>query len=295
MFYRRKVILALLEVFGGQLPQINLYKLLLIFTKQQHKPDYDFVPYQYGCYSFSLSADIDTMCRKEMLRKDDNKSLVKIDKTKYLANLTEADNRIILSIHTRFADSTADDLMKYTYTRFPYTAISSSAAQRLLSVEELNAVNNCKPYSDSTTLFTIGYEGISLEEYLNRLIQNDVKVLVDVRNNPVSMKFGFSKSLLYKFCDKLGIEYIHIPEVGIQGGLRQELNTQADYDKLFRLYKKKNLTITISHQEQILALLKTKKRIALTCFEANICQCHRKHLAEAITDLPGWDYELKHI
>jgi uncharacterized protein (DUF488 family) len=42
-------------------------------------------------------------------------------------------------------------------------------------------------------------------------------------------------------------------------------------------------------------LLKKYKRIALTCFEANICQCHRKHLAEAITSLPGFSYELKHI
>jgi hypothetical protein len=30
----------------------------------------------------------------------------------------------------------------------------------------------------------------------------------------------------------------------------------------------------------------------LTCFEANICQCHRKHLAEAIIQLPQWKYEL---
>jgi len=53
------------------------------------------------------------------------------------------------------------------------------------------------------TLFTIGYEGISLEEYFNRLIKNDVKVLVDVRNNPLSMKFGFSKTQLKRFCEKL--------------------------------------------------------------------------------------------
>ena len=122
-----------------------------------------------------------------------------------------------------------------------------------------------------------------------------MKVLVDVRNNPLSMKFGFSKTKLKNFCASLDIEYLHIPQVGIKSEQRQELNSQTDYDKLFDTYKKSNLKETINYQEQILKLLQHKKRIALTCFEANICQCHRKHLAEAITELPEWNFELKHI
>ena len=122
-----------------------------------------------------------------------------------------------------------------------------------------------------------------------------MKVLVDVRNNPLSMKYGFSKSQLQRYCSSLGIEYAHYPEVGIQSEQRQELNTQADYDKLFAVYCQKNLKKTIASQIKILDLLKEKKRIALTCFEANICQCHRKHLAEAIESLPGFKYEVKHI
>jgi uncharacterized protein (DUF488 family) len=122
-----------------------------------------------------------------------------------------------------------------------------------------------------------------------------VKLLIDVRNNPMSMKFGFSKSQLVKYCASLGIEYIHIPEVGIQSELRQELKTQDDYDTLFKKYKISTLKTTISFQEKILELLIEKQRVALTCFEANICQCHRKHLSEAITSLPNWHYTLKHI
>ena len=109
------------------------------------------------------------------------------------------------------------------------------------------------------------------------------------------MKFGFSKTQLKTFCASLNIEYLHIPEVGIQSDQRQQLKTQTDYDNLFDIYKKQNLKKTTSQQQQILNLLKEKKRIALTCFEANICQCHRKHLAEAIITLPEWNYELKHI
>jgi uncharacterized protein (DUF488 family) len=109
------------------------------------------------------------------------------------------------------------------------------------------------------------------------------------------MKFGFSKSLLKKYCESIGIQYMHFPDVGIQSEQRQELNTQSDYDKLFAAYRKNNLTKTIPTQTIILDLLKEHKRIALTCFEANICQCHRKHLAESIEHLPSFNYEVKHI
>jgi transposase len=47
--------------------------------------------------------------------------------------------------------------------------------------------------------------------------------------------------------------------------------------------------------ERTFGFLKENKRIALTCFEANICQCHRKHLAEAIENLPGFEYRVEHI
>jgi uncharacterized protein (DUF488 family) len=109
------------------------------------------------------------------------------------------------------------------------------------------------------------------------------------------MKYGFSKSQLKKQCEKLGITYVHFAEVGIQSDQRQELNTQSDYDNLFSEYRKRNLSKTIKAQNAILDLLKLNERIALTCFEANICQCHRKHLAEAIEQLPGFNYEVKHI
>lgn len=294
MFYRRKVILALLQIFGGKLEKINLYKLLLIFSKRQQKPQYDFIPYKFGCYSFSLHADLVTMYKRELL-KDENTSVSKIDSKNYLATLNEIDKTIIRSIFSEFQNSSSDDLMKYTYTNYPYTAINSQTAERLLTKEQMTIVKKSRPASKKTILFTIGYEGISLEEYLNRLLKNDVKVLVDVRRNPLSMKFGFSKNQLKNYCNSLGIEYQHIPEVGIQSELRQELITQTDYDKLFLFYKKNNLSANLLPQQKILSLLIGKKRIALTCFEANICQCHRKHLAEAITQLPGWNFELKHI
>ncbi len=109
------------------------------------------------------------------------------------------------------------------------------------------------------------------------------------------MKYGFSKNQLQKACNGVGIEFIHIPEVGIESGKRQQLNSQADYNKLFTFYRQNILIFQTIKQMEILQLLKIKKRIALTCFEANICQCHRKHLAESIAKLENFCCEIKHI
>lgn len=283
-----------MQVFGGRLEKINLQKLLFLVCQKQKEPEYDFIPYLYGCYSHSAKADLSTMVKKDFLIEDET-AYSKKDKKNYLSLLDDEDKRLVNQAYVLYNKMDGDGLMKYTYTNFPYYAINSTTATRLLKKEQVAKVNTARPNLNNTTLYTIGYEGISLEAYLNRLIKNDIKVLVDVRNNPLSQKFGFSKSQLINYCKGLNIEYVHFAEVGIQSEYRQELKEQSDYDNLFTSYKKKTLPKTIATQEKILELLKGKKRIALTCFEANICQCHRKHLAEAITQLKEWNYELKHI
>lgn len=294
MFYRRKIILALLQLFDGQLDKIRLQKLLFLFARKQAKAEYDFIPYRFGCYSYSANADMTTMVKKGFLTEDE-KSFSRKDQTDYLQQLKPADKQLLQEVKANYGKLSAHALMKHTYLNFPFYAIRSEVAATILTTEELKRVTKATPNNNKTILFTIGYEGISLEAYLVRLLTHDVKVLVDVRNNPLSMKYGFSKSQLKKYCASLGIAYVHIPEVGIQGDQRQELHTQSDYDQLFAVYREKNLTKTAVQQDAILQLLKQHKRIALTCFEANICQCHRKHLAEAIAALPGFDYEVQHL
>lgn len=294
MFYRRKIILALLQLFDGQLDKIRLQKLLFLFTLKQTKTEYDFVPYKYGCYSYSANADLTIMVSKGLLA-ESQKHFAKLDKTDYMKLVKPEDLKNLQQVKSEYGRMSANTLMKHTYINYPFYAIRSEVAADILDKTELEKVKAAKPNGTKTVLFTIGYEGISLEAYLVRLLKNDVKVLVDVRNNPLSMKYGFSKTLLKRYCESLGIKYVHIPEVGIQSEQRQELNTQADYDKLFAVYRKNNLTKTVDSQTQILNLLKENKRIALTCFEANICQCHRKHLAEAIETLPGFEYKVEHI
>ena len=113
--------------------------------------------------------------------------------------------------------------------------------------------------------------------------------------NSLSMKYGFSKGQLQSSCERLDIKYVHIPDLGIDSDKRQSLNTQSDYDRLFKMYANTTLVSEKKAIHTVIELLKENKRIALTCFEAHQCQCHRGTLAKAITDLPEWKYTLKHL
>ena len=266
----------------------------MLFSKMQEKPNYYFVPYKYGCFSFQAMADLSTMQKYQQLTIS-NAGITKVDPTDYIAALKENDRRALSKLYLLHNSKDYTDLIKYTYRKYPYFAIHSEIADRYLTKKEVEEVKKHKPIDTRTVLYTIGYEGITLEEYLNKLITMDVKVLVDVRNNPMSMKYGFTKSQLLNACTSVGLQYVHFPEVGIISEQRQELNRQIDFDILFERYRKETLPKTITTQQKILLLLKENNRIALTCFEGNICQCHRKHLAEAIIRLPDWNYELIHL
>ena len=144
------------------------------------------------------------------------------------------------------------------------------------------------------TLFTIGYEGISIDTYINKLLQNQIKTLVDVRKNAYSNKFGFSKKELQDCLQKSGINYIHIPELGIESEKRQELKIAKQSgemtlfgisevknveNKLFADYKN-NLPTKQKYIDQLLQILEQDKLITITCFEADHKCCHRNVLAE---------------
>lgn len=293
MFYRRKIILSLFQLCNGNVEKTKLQKLLFLYSQRKKESEYDFVPYKYGCYSYSANADLVTMVKKEYLSESE-KGYIKTDPKDYLNTIKTKDRELLTETIERYGDMGNETLIKHTYINFPYYAINSTIAERILSDKYYNKVLNSIPNQTKKSVFTIGYEGISLEAYLNKLVKNNVKLLIDVRKNPLSMKYGFSKTLLKRFCESLNIKYIHIPQVGINSNKRQTLEKQEDYDILFENYKNTTLKETSKEQQEIINLLNKYDRIALTCFEANICQCHRLPLAESLKTIES-DLIVEHI
>jgi uncharacterized protein (DUF488 family) len=83
--------------------------------------------------------------------------------------------------------------------------------------------------------------------------------------------------------------------LGIPSEERQHLQTQTDYNELFSWYEKTILPNRSDQLQELLLLNKQYNRIAITCFEACVDQCHRGRVAKAIAATPGWDIPITHL
>ncbi len=294
MYYRRKILISLLKSFGGELTKVDLQKLLLVFAQYQKKPSFHFVPYKFGCFSFQANADLNTLNKYNITSSDETKWYILNQKDLDIELLKE-DREILKTITHQFKNKLGDELIRYTYRHYPYYAFNSQLLTKYSDEVNIETVLKSKPDNNKNGLYTIGYEGISFEEYLNKLIKYDIKILCDVRRNPISMKFGFSKNQLMNACENLGIQYKHFPELGIRSEDRKNLSTQSDYDILFKSYLKNTIPTTLDSQENLVKLIKSHKRVAVTCFEADICKCHRLHLANSLKSLNSFSYKIYHI
>lgn len=292
LYYRRKILLALLQVFGGRLSAIQLQKYLFLFTRNQDVRAFDFVPYRYGCFSFQANQDISTMQKYGYVDYDDN-NIWLLTKDDYIATLNMFDQCYLRQVMSEFGKMEQTELIRYTYQHYPYYATKSHIAKSIMTKEEMDSIYKQQKKYDSSMLFTIGYEGFSLEAYINKLIINDIRLLCDVRKNAYSQKYGFSKSQLETACRGVDIKYVHVPQLGINSDQRQDLRSQKDYDILFDIYERTTLKENADALNYVRGLIDSEKRVALTCFEKDPKQCHRSRVAKALMALPNKDYSFK--
>ncbi|MBN1290251.1 MAG: DUF488 domain-containing protein [Candidatus Latescibacteria bacterium] len=281
---REKILLALLESFGGDLPNTDMQKYLFLLCQERNMSHYQFVPYKYGCFSFQAYNDKRKLSAKGILVEGDKWRLADGEKG-YIDQLSFFEKNSINRIKDNFCSLRGDSLIRYVYRKYPFYAINSEIVTKLMNKDEQETINRLRPKNQNMGLYTIGYEGRSLEEFLNVLIKVDVKLLCDVRKNPISRKYGFSKKTLQNALESVGIKYCHFPEVGINSDKRKNLKNLYDYKILFKEYERNTLRKANDVIETIYHLLIEKKRIALTCFEKDPNKCHRTLVAKAVTDL----------
>ena len=274
VYKRQQFLLTFLKELNESLTATDFQKLLFLYLTQNNLPYYDFVPYLYGSYSIQAGEDINTLQAMGWLENIN-------DKIRYVGSDDLPGTGFPFeglggSISDQLPKARGNRLVKLVYEQYPYFAINSRTANSIMNTEGIAKIKTVRDQLKNTKqmLFTIGYEGITVERYLNILIKNNVRVLCDVRNNPLSRKFGFSKNNLQKYLSNIGIEYAHIPELGISSEKRNNLNSDEDYQNLFKDYET-SLSGHLEHLDNLHQLLVSKGRIALTCFEHDPSHCHR--------------------
>lgn len=145
-----------------------------------------------------------------------------------------------------------------------------------------------------TVLYTIGYEGINQKEFLNRLKQNNISVVADVRHLPLSRKKGFSKTSLSEFLAGKNIDYVNYRQLGADKKLRDKLKKDGDYNTFFKAMTRS----VLNHRkqlEEINRMICDGKNVALMCFERDYTLCHRMIVARGVKKINGNGLKIKHL
>lgn len=284
---KSQVILAILEKMGPSLPSTDLMKYLFLFSKKQIISTFDFIPYRFGCFSFEAYHEISKLQEQGLIIS--NASCVSIVPHLKLQDFNDLyDRQALWYLSHKFKNIQGRDLLRNIYLSYPYFAIKSTILTDILSdPKQQERVFSAIPRNDQEGFYSIGYEGLSIEKYLNLLIKKDIKILADVRKNPISRKYGFSRKTLSNAVENIGIRYISFSDLGIDTQERQYLNTQSDYDILFAKYEKEVLSRNASGLDSLYDLYKTEKRVAITCFEKNPLQCHRTRILRRLSETHG--------
>ncbi len=271
---RTRIVLSVLQELGGDLGDRRMQNLLFLYCKDVVKRDefYEFIRFEEGPCSIQAEEDKAVLIRQKMLELSVRWIL--------------APNSVRYAIDLDFFEKIAIQELKNKWTLKDDSEIECY-------IDEYYPV--LRPMALRPGLFTIGYEGASPEAYVNALLQRGIALLVDVRKNAFSQKFGFSKSEMASMLGRSGIQYLHMPELGIESEKRQTLRSQRDYDDLFKSYVHDTLPKQSVTLDRLRDLVFERHCVAITCFEANPDHCHRSHLAYALKRRVDFPYRVEHL
>jgi uncharacterized protein (DUF488 family) len=139
-------------------------------------------------------------------------------------------------------------------------------------------------------LATIGYEKETQGAVIGRLKSAGVELLIDVRAVAASRRAGFSKTLLSASLNEAGIGYVHLRQLGTPKPGRDAARKGriAEMHEIFKAH--------MVEPGAQLELAKAKefareRKVALLCYEADACGCHRTILANWICEDLGCEIE----
>ena len=282
MLTRQKTILSLLSQAGKPLSPTVFVKLVFLLRQETalgtNPSFYDFVPYRFGPFSFALYSELRGLRQNGYVATEEDKvalygptmELAERELKKLPASVHEA----IGDVLERYGQMDQTALLRSVYTRYPWFAINSELPERRMTSLR-------RPSKAPLAVYTAGYEGKSVDAFFNDLLMRGIEVVVDVRNNPISRKYGFSRLRFMEIAVRVGLEYRHMPNLGIPSYARAELSDLASYQRLLQRYELETLPKQ-SADVAILGRLVCQRPSVLVCVEKDVRYCHRRRLAESV-------------
>jgi len=270
-----RTILFLLSDASTSITKLKLVKLLFLLNKEEIENTYDFLPYKYGPFSFQLYRDLSKLTQggwidEDSLQLNSSRRKEALDEIRSLPKILRDK---LMNIYIAYGKLSEKELIKVVYRKYPEFTFKSELEFDTVSAPQAQL-----------SIYTIGYEGASIDSFLNSLLQKGIQKLIDIRNNPVSRKWGFAKNTLAGLCKKVDVEYVHIPELGIPSDKRTLITTEDGHKKLLDEYEQIYLLSCKGLVSDTLSLIEQTPS-ALLCMEADIQMCHRGRLAKKMGEI----------
>jgi len=138
------------------------------------------------------------------------------------------------------------------------------------------------------TLYTIGYEGAEISQFLSVLRECDIQRVIDIRDVPVSRKPGFSKGSLGAALESQGMGYTHLKSLGDPKEGRDAMR-RGNYSAFVEIYVA-HLALEAGQRAMQEAIeMAREESSVLLCFERNPKECHRTIVANEMRKHAGFD------
>jgi uncharacterized protein (DUF488 family) len=133
-----------------------------------------------------------------------------------------------------------------------------------------------------TRIWTIGHSTRTIEEFIDALQANGIKIVADVRLLPGSKRYPqFNKEELAKSLRQGGIGYEHFPELGGRRKARKDSHNTAWRNESFRAYADHVETAEFaSGVARLREMADSHGPTVITCAEAVWWRCHRSLIAD---------------
>lgn len=142
------------------------------------------------------------------------------------------------------------------------------------------------------TVFTIGYEGATLLDFLATLHVAGVRRVVDVRELPQSRRPGFSKNVLRAALEEHGFAYEHRKPLGDPKAGRDAARA-GRHDEFRQIFKAHMETSAARDELASLRQVLETESCVLLCYERDHRNCHRQLLCDDLQRLGS--FTVKHI
>lgn len=131
------------------------------------------------------------------------------------------------------------------------------------------------------SLTTIGYEGALLDDFVATLKAASIRLLIDVRELPISRRKGFAKSALSTAMAAADINYLHLKGLGDPKPGREAARA-GDHAGFVQVFRAHMLTSAAQFDLNVAATHVAAGDVCLMCYERDHAACHRTLVAEAI-------------